>query len=283
MQAVVPSVLWLAFVLVALPGVVVGQVTVQFPRSALTNDNTISVPNYFGDPQTFPIYPLFDRVTTTDAQNKGFIGSAAGIYDSVDGLAYDEAPTTLANYKGDWVMINLVELVALTQVKFYCRTNFCQRAPRRFRIYGTNDVSLFSSSPTWDSRWTTVHDQTTSLSGYADGTAMSVNIANNNRAFSIYVLAVNRIGTGSGADTLNMGEWEIFGTAGVDCPAGQTTLDGGATCTPFTVTRPCSPGSFLFNGNCFACGAGTFSSTADATSCTNCPAGTYSSTTGAAA
>jgi hypothetical protein len=120
------------------------------------------------------------------------------------------------SYKGEWLKIQLPVAIYLTSYIFKQRTSNPERAPGRFRIYGSND----------NINWVLLVDRTSVTIGYS-------NFLYTDKNFSIlqkyiyFTLVVNKLaGTGSNATILNFDEWYIYGKESYDI---KTFVHSGGT------------------------------------------------------
>lgn len=182
----------------------------RFPRRPLTNSSTVRQSNYY-NMGAFPPHYAFDHETTGSNYYRG-VGQhhSGGQYYSSGNAIYVRS---FSGYRGDWIKINIGERFVMKKVRFFCRSGFTNRAPGKFRIYGTNDINLFNKN-IWNSGWTLVHNQTSRLTGYVFNSPREVSISTD-KAFSIYVLVVNQL-SGNGTDCLNFVEWEMYGDPVID-------------------------------------------------------------------
>jgi hypothetical protein len=129
----------------------------------------------------------------------------AGTYrgtESIDGV-----------YKGDWLKIKLPVSIKLTKYSFLQRTATLGRAPKDFKIYGSNDGTV----------WTKLVEKTTI--SYHSTTKLYEEIINNVQTYyQYYGLVVNKlVGTDATEDiVLNFDEWFIYGKEFI--PSVQATL-----------------------------------------------------------
>ncbi len=105
------------------------------------------------------------------------------------------------SYYGDWVHIQLPEPIYLTKCSFTARVGHLDRAPSKFRIYGSNDGST----------WTVIHDQTSPLTYSSNRGIVTVS---STFAWSYIGLVVSATPAGPTASVLNFLKWSIFGKVG---------------------------------------------------------------------
>ena len=103
----------------------------------------------------------------------------------------------VADYLGDWLEIQLPVAIKLTRFSFVSRPTFNVRAPKDFKIYGSND------GITWVELVTKI-DAVYNASYIYEQTTPEIT-----RAYSFYALVVNKLfSTGV---LLNFDEWYIYG------------------------------------------------------------------------
>jgi hypothetical protein len=99
-------------------------------------------------------------------------------------------------YFGDWVTIELPEAILLTRSQLISRADNSARAPRLFRVYGSNDCNA----------WTLLHEQADSLLNDPSGTAeFSISSSQKYTCFGLVVSALS-----SGGDVMNFANWKLF-------------------------------------------------------------------------
>jgi RNAse (barnase) inhibitor barstar len=99
-------------------------------------------------------------------------------------------------YKGDWLKIKLPVSIQLTKYSIYQRISNPNRAPKDFKIYGSNDDGL------WDILVTNTSTTYTT-------NVFNANVSTNNY-YTYYLLVVNKL-LGTTETVLNFDEWFIFG------------------------------------------------------------------------
>ncbi len=104
---------------------------------------------------------------------------------------------TLDNaYYGDWVHIQLPERIVLAAFTFTARGGFLNRAPSKFRVYGSNDGSS----------WSVIHDQTSELLYLNNKATVMVQSSS---SYSYLALVVSALP--AGGLVLNFLKWKILG------------------------------------------------------------------------
>ena len=150
-----------------------------------------SLPDYIGG---FPPTLLFDGVNANSAGGH----FATNQYASATGNYTGQQQNTnfiVSGYFGCWVRLTLPDAIFLTSIKIYQRPLTPARAPRDYKIYGTNDLT----------NWTELIHTTNASYSASLHTATS---ANQNNSFKTFALVVNKIGQ----DTiLNFDELEFYG------------------------------------------------------------------------
>lgn len=218
----------------------------RYPRKPLTDSSTVKQSTTYS--YMYPNDLAFNHsLTTNRTKNNGNVGQhhAEKQYDTSNGNALHNR--SFAGYSGDWIKIDVGESFVMKKVKFFCRDNFTNRSPGKFKIYGTNDKALFDKE-SWNSGWTLVHDQRTRLTGYTYEKPMEVSVTTQ-EAFSIYVMVVSQL-SGNGTDCLNFLEWEMYGM-----PAKENerfpprALESDATVKQSTQYDKNVPCHLLFNHN----------------------------------
>jgi hypothetical protein len=102
------------------------------------------------------------------------------------------------SYFGAWVTIQLPEAIRLTRTILVARPGFVNRAPRQFRIYGSQDCS----------NWELLHSQDGNTT-YDAGDALEIKIAGTYPEYSCYGLIASALY--EGGDVMNLKRWRIFG------------------------------------------------------------------------
>ena len=130
-------------------------------------------------------------------------------YTTTTGLA---TITYYTGYQGDWIMVDLGVNIILKQIRFYPTSDSSITSPGVFRIYATNNISLYNT-PSYTG-WDIIHNQADgsrlATSNYIYSQPTIVDINNSSNAYRIYALVVNRLSGGGTA--LSLAEWELYGT-----------------------------------------------------------------------
>jgi hypothetical protein len=106
---------------------------------------------------------------------------------------------TLDNsYYGDWVSIQLPEPIFISSCTFFARATLLNRAPVKFKIYGSNDGTS----------WAVLYTQASALA-YTDNLA-SVTVPST-LSYNYFALVVSEIGASGAFSQLNFIKWKIFG------------------------------------------------------------------------
>jgi hypothetical protein len=148
-------------------------------------------------------WSLFDnRLSSEEGAQWGSTNYAAGAWAGGTSPRY----TLDGSYYGDWVSIQLPEPVALTMITLLARDGAVNRAPSKFRIYGSNDGAT----------WSLIHDQTTALAYTLTMSGNDASIVFQGVLYSHFALVVSAL---SGDSFLNFNKWGIYGkVSGCACP-----------------------------------------------------------------
>ena len=112
---------------------------------------------------------------------------------------YNSSSFIVSGYLGDWLKIQLPIAIKLTRFGFLQRITNLSRAPKDFKIYGSND----------NSTWVELVNKTDAIynaSYMYEQTTPEISIA-----YTYYGLVVNKLLAGQYNDTLNFDEWYIYG------------------------------------------------------------------------
>ena len=193
--------------------------------------------------------------------------------------------TTHSTYRGQYIVIDMGESFIIKQYAFTSTVNYLAQLPFKWRIYGTEDTSIWTAAGSdcflnvdTTKEWFLLDDR--AMSSYESGT--SFYIADNTVRSRFIALHVNSVRTAV-FDFMILGDWKIYGSYIIclNCPAGTYSATIGATSN--ATCQRCPAGSFSAAGsaNCTLCAAGFFAAAPGSASCTPCPAGTYSTASGA--
>ncbi len=141
----------------------------------------------------------------TDANQYGAHWGADNNYNILDGTWARGATSlfTLDNtYYGDWVHIQLPEPIVLSSCTFIARAILPNRAPSKFRIYGSNTGSS----------WTVLHDQTSPLVYFDNQGSVTVQTT---ASYTYIGLVVSALPPGGGEKVLNFMRWKIMGSVSI--------------------------------------------------------------------
>jgi hypothetical protein len=105
----------------------------------------------------------------------------------------------VSGYLGDWVKIQLPVAIKLTRFGFLRRIGLLDRAPKDFKIYGSND----------NITWVELVNKTDAV--YNASSIYEQITPNITNAYTYYGLVVNKIFIGASGNTLNFDEWYIYG------------------------------------------------------------------------
>ena len=185
----------------------------KYPRQALTEFLTI---NYDSNHQTNRIINVADSgryssdfgwyLFTTISRwttNQGYSG--APNYIATNTAKYFANDST---FYGEWVMIDLYEYIYFNRYRIYPTSGELTRAPKDFRIYGTNDINAWNN--TRSTSWVLL-DEELNITSWASGSfiefiATSSNIQQPYRYFAIIINKNN-----NGDTYIRFDEWEIYG------------------------------------------------------------------------
>jgi len=105
----------------------------------------------------------------------------------------------VSGYLGDWVKIQLPVAIKLSRFSFLPRTGYSERAPKDFKIYGSND----------NITWVELVNKTDAV--YNASSIYEQTTPEITNTYSYYGLVVNKIFIGTSGNTLNFDEWYIYG------------------------------------------------------------------------
>ncbi len=141
----------------------------------------------------------FDTAETTDTPRWGIslYNSGTGDYqgdNSIDNIYY-----------GDWVILKMPQPILLTRYRIYQNTQFPNRAPSEWKVYGSNDGITFTQI-------TEAHQLTRLLASdytfYYYNKALATTFTT---SYQYIGFVFNKLVSTSGATTLNFVELQIFG------------------------------------------------------------------------
>ena len=138
-------------------------------------------------------YEPFKCFNTSDGVGGHWLDNryTAGVFNSTSFI--------VEGYLGDWLKIQLPVAIKLTRFEFKIRPDFLVRAPKDFKIYGSND------NITWVELVNKTDAVYNSSNKYEQATPEITN------TYTYYGLVVNKIFTGQYDVTLNFDEWYIYG------------------------------------------------------------------------
>jgi hypothetical protein len=148
--------------------------------------------NIWNGQMQHPAWLIFDSETQANGPHWGdsnynngvWIGGTSSIF-SLGG-----------SYYGDWVSLQLPEAISLSSCSLTLRSGLAQRAPSKFRIYGSNDGTS----------WTVLHDQTSALAYSGIKGSVAVQGPSTYTHIALVVSALPATGT-----VLNFLKWRIYG------------------------------------------------------------------------
>ena len=139
----------------------------------------------------------FDTVETTNTPRWGI-----SLYDSGTGnYSGDNSIDNL--YFGDWVILKMPQPILLTRYRIYQNTQFPNRAPSEWKVYGSNDGITFTQI-------TEAH-QLTRLTSYSSGYYEKSLATTFITSYQYLGFVFNKLLSTSGETTLNFVELQIFG------------------------------------------------------------------------
>jgi hypothetical protein len=159
--------------------------------SGQTNGNGIYI---VSNSSTYPgeePFNCFNSSFTSGGSWGGGRYTTAGVFNSTSFI--------VAGYLGDWLKIQLPVAIKLTRFGFLQRTNIPQRAPKDFRIYGSND----------NITWVELVNKTDAV--YNASYMYEQTTTEISNTYTYYGLVVNKIFVGVSNDMLNFDEWYIYG------------------------------------------------------------------------
>lgn len=143
---------------------------------------------YTGESNIYYGYSAFNTSNTT-----GFHGNSSNQY---SGASYIAGNYIVNDYLGDWIKINLPVKVKLSKYGIKQRSGFADRAPGKYKIYGSND----------DKNWDVLVNKTATIyytNGYFEESITTY------ETYKYFAIVCNEL-YGSG-DMLNLDEWYIYG------------------------------------------------------------------------
>jgi hypothetical protein len=141
----------------------------------------------------------FNINETTDTPRWGI-----SLYNSGDGI-YQGDNSIDGNYYGDWVILKMPQPIMLTRYRIYQNTQFPNRSPSEWKVYGSNDGITFTPIAE-------AHQLTRLIA--SDYTFYYYNKALASTFTTQYQyigFVFNKLVSTSGASTLNFAELQIFG------------------------------------------------------------------------
>ena len=139
-------------------------------------------------------YDPFKCFNTSDGVGGHWLENryTAGVFNSTSFI--------VEGYLGDWLKIQLPVAIKLTRFEFKIRPDFLVRAPKNFKIYGSND----------NITWVELVNKTDAV--YNASSIYEQTTPEITNTYTYYGLVVNKIFTGTNDNTLNFDEWYIYGT-----------------------------------------------------------------------
>jgi hypothetical protein len=102
------------------------------------------------------------------------------------------------SYYGDWVTVKMPEKIQIVRCSFIARSGLVQRAPTKFRLYGSNDGST----------WALIHNQAAALPYSGDIGRVDISTQTEYNHFGLVVSELSA--TGPSNDVLNFLQWDIY-------------------------------------------------------------------------
>lgn len=144
---------------------------------------------YTGGSNIYYGYSAFNTSNTT-----GFHGNSSNQY---SGASYIAGNYIVNDYLGDWIKINLPVKVKLSKYGIKQRSGYADRAPGKYKIYGSND----------DKNWDVLVNKTATIyytNGYFEESITTY------ESYKYFAIVCNEL-YGSGG-MLNLDEWYIYGS-----------------------------------------------------------------------
>lgn len=192
-------------------------IQIQYPRQAITGSSftymvhgtsfTVNVKSS-STYQTRYAYQLFDRETTGSVATIGWTSGTASYAANSGGSLYSSSGSyyAKADYRGEFIMIDLGEQAIITDMKVWRNTANFNRKAKDYRLYGSNDLDDYNRTT---ENWTELFDKVGSgTTGGSDNPTHDT--FTNTNSFRYYALVIKRI-FNTVADYAELFELELFG------------------------------------------------------------------------
>lgn len=119
------------------------------------------------------------------------------------------------SFYGEWVMIDLKELIYLEKYRIYPLNDSTQRSPQDFRIYATNDDASWSYPQS--GKWFVI-DEELNVTGYENNNFKEFYVPGVSQAYRYFAIIINRNQGGTNSQYVQFTEWELFGRSAIEHP-----------------------------------------------------------------
>ena len=179
---------------------------IKYPRVAMTQNDESGTSGYVASASTVlsSDWEPYEAFNTIAGEEDGWhdVGStySTGVYTGSNSVT----PVTGVDVEGEWIQIQLPEKIKLEKVRLAPRSVYSGRMPKDATILGSINGTDWYIVTSWSGQT------------YMSGNNYTTINVDSEQYYNYYVLVVEALGADSSGNSVNIGEWELFGTPEYD-------------------------------------------------------------------
>jgi len=182
-----------------------GTYVVSCPGVSAVGTGNIGPGQFFNYNMT-DAHPALCYLTWKDSSGNNLYNATTGAYTNSSDSGYPHY--LVSDYNGEWIKIRMPVAIVLTSYNIYAYQESRERAPQKWRIYGSNDGTIWNVI---DSQ-----DYSTSKYSYADNnnkySSLDYSLSNQTSvAYSYFAIVINACGAVGANSGINFIELQLFG------------------------------------------------------------------------